>query len=210
MNLICLIELSQKPFTDEYTILKEKSEQFLASDFSFDTLKKRSSLIGRLAVALFTKQKLSADNSELVFCYKENGKPYLKAFPNFFFNISHSEMLVAIGFSDTEIGIDTEKLRLPNFKIAERFFSADEKIYIGDNPKHFFEVWTKKEAFLKREGTGLKFPLSSYDVIKNKNTFNTLTFGYKDYLISFANKSKEFNLKTFTELEFLKTCISEL
>ena len=53
--------------------------------------------------------------------------------------------------------------------LAERFFSRDEAGLLRGltaRPREatFFEVWTKKEAFVKALGEGLSRPLSSFTV----------------------------------------------
>lgn len=94
------------------------------------------------------------------------GKPYAEGL-NIHFNISHSGELVACAINDTEIGIDIEKIRKINLKIAKKIclenelnyiFDGNEIDYTSTNPKHierFFEIWTGKEAYFKYLGTGI-------------------------------------------------------
>lgn len=166
-----------------------------------------SSKIGKTAVRLIACEKLGVKSSELEFSLGENGKPYLKSLPDFHFNISHSSKKVAIAISDSPIGIDIEKLRKPNFKIATRFFAENEIDYIGENPHRFFEIWTKKEAYLKFKGTGIKFPINSFDVTENDFCPPLFCFEKNGYIISVCSDFKKecFDIKNITEKE-LKIC----
>ncbi len=106
----------------------------------------------------------------------EEGKPFLKDYPEFHFNISHSDNLAAVAFSNTSIGVDIEKKRSVNLKIADRFFAADEQKTVTD-PDSFFYVWTRKEALLKQKGEGLK-NITKYSVLKNDNIKTIITDGF--------------------------------
>ena len=100
----------------------------------------------------------------------ENGKPYIEGSP-VFFNISHSASFAAVAFSDGEVGVDIELLRDVDLRIAEKFH-ADEQRYVfssEDKRTAFFEVWTAKEAYLKKSGTGITVPLNSFSVIGMKD-----------------------------------------
>lgn len=116
----------------------------------------------------------------------ENGKPYAEGC-SIRFNISHSGTYAAVALSDGEVGIDIERIREVNLKIAEKF-SSDEREYIqsAENPqKAFFEIWTAKEAYLKKCGTGLTVPLDSFSVIGMTDIYR---FFYEDCLISVCSK----------------------
>ena len=43
--------------------------------------------------------------------YGQHGKPYLRNHPEIHFNISHCEGLAVCVFSDTETGVDVERIR---------------------------------------------------------------------------------------------------
>jgi 4'-phosphopantetheinyl transferase len=79
------------------------------------------------------------------------------------FNLSHSGGLAVVAVtSDHEVGIDVERVRpdFPALSVADRFFSADERIAlraVDDRQRAcaFFELWTRKEAYLKAVGVGI-------------------------------------------------------
>ncbi len=123
----------------------------------------------------------------------ENGKPYFKNYPDFHFNISHSKLFLAIAFSDSPVGVDIEEIRDVNLQIANRYFSENERQFVKDI-ESFFYVWTRKEAYLKRTGDGLRTCLSALDVLDDKNI---KTFNMKDYIVSVcSDHAEDFTLIT--------------
>ncbi|MBP3437279.1 MAG: 4'-phosphopantetheinyl transferase superfamily protein [Clostridia bacterium] len=114
-------------------------------------------------------RELKCAPEDVRFCYEENGKPYLEGNP-LYFNLSHCEDLVVCAISKSPIGIDVEQLRDMPPRLAKKFFTPDECLYIfGHEPKdadwdgsfspvqrlRFFEIWTSKEAYIKCVGQGL-------------------------------------------------------
>lgn len=91
-------------------------------------------------------KKMVNNNIELY--YNDNGKPYLKD-SNIYFNISHSFNRVICVISDKEIGIDIEKIR-------DVDSSVKKELKIKGNNIDFFKEWTRREAFIKKEGKSLK------------------------------------------------------
>ena len=94
------------------------------------------------------------------------GKPYLKDVSGFCFNISHTDGMTVLALSDSEVGVDAEKVKKADLRIAKRRFLKNECDYVlkADSDKRFFEIWTKKEAFLKCKGVGLSGGLKSVNV----------------------------------------------
>lgn len=107
--------------------------------------------------------------------YSSHGKPYLVSDnPNVKFNISHSGDWVVCCYSDSEIGIDIEKIRKINcYRIAKRFFSEQEYNFLknqydkSETLKNFYTLWTLKESYIKALGAGLSIPLRSFSVVEN-------------------------------------------
>ncbi len=120
----------------------------------------------------------------------ENGKPYLKEYPEYKYNISHSGDMVMMAYSMQELGVDIEELRVKDMKVARRCFTPCEYLYVLNGSsecdgavsagcevdalnievsRRFFEIWTLKEAYLKLTGKGISVPLSSFEVdVENK------------------------------------------
>jgi 4'-phosphopantetheinyl transferase len=124
-------------------------------------------IIGELLVRAVICNSFGLANDENLFRYSEHKKPSLKNHNNIHFNISHSGDWVVCAVSAKEVGIDVEKIRETNFKIARRFFSNDEVKHLFALPKnqqleYFFDLWTLKESYLKMLGSGLTKPLSSF------------------------------------------------
>lgn len=108
--------------------------------------------------------------ADLVFDYSAEGKPFLAAGPAF--NLSHSGGLSALAVAvgrQVRVGLDIEAHRHVGRDVAERFFSTAERAALaslsGDAWREgFFRCWTRKEAFVKALGLGLRCPLDSFDV----------------------------------------------
>ncbi len=102
----------------------------------------------------------------------KNGKPSL-ADPSipFRFSLSHSgeEALCAVNPGFEEIGCDVEAIKVPDMKVAERFFHPDEfsLLLSAEGQKQaetFYRLWTLKESFLKVTGLGFSLPLKDFRI----------------------------------------------
>lgn len=86
------------------------------------------------------------------------------------FNISHSGNFVVLAVSENPIGIDIQRIRADKHRVAEKNFLPAECDFIneGNNEaelmERFCQVWTVKEAYLKKIGIGLRKPLKSFEV----------------------------------------------
>lgn len=152
-----------------------------------------SHTLGRKLLQKGIKNILGLDTSPLEF--NQNGKPYLKGYPNFHFNISHSKDAVVIAFGNSEMGVDIEKVRSVNLKVANRFFTENERAKIK-SPTDFFTVWTQKEAVIKKGGKALK-DISSIDTTLENNL---KTFFKDDLVISLCCENvKDYKLQYILE-----------
>lgn len=98
-----------------------------------------------------------------------SGKPFLEGHP-FEFNVSHSRdrLLIAVT-AGRAVGVDIEfrRDRLNMNAIAERWFAPEEYTFFQSlkNPADgFFEIWAKKEAYVKALGIGIYKELSAFAV----------------------------------------------
>lgn len=108
--------------------------------------------------------------NEILFNLNQHGKPTVTG-SDIQFNLSHSHDLAIVAISaSNDIGVDVEYLKpKPHWqKLAKRFFNPDEIDYLNQQAEDrqlmaFFQLWTRKEAFIKALGTGLSTPLHSFN-----------------------------------------------
>lgn len=126
--------------------------------------------------------------NEIDFIKNEFGKPFVKDLPAHF-SISHSGDTVVCAVSDKEIGIDIEKIKPYNIKVAEKFATETELEYIRSSEKGFFEIWTSKEAYFKCIGTGLNADIKK---VSFEITPSRIICSEKGYELSFHNIDKDY------------------
>lgn len=148
--------------------------------------------------ALFVDAGL--ENCEIAL--RDGGKPYPVGHENVSFNISHSENLAvgALVTDSGEIGADIEMLRAYQScrdritRIASRAFTSGEQRLLDSSEnkaRTFYEIWTKKEAYLKFTGQGITVPLASVDTEKMPpmcvfRTFTVADSMKNDYILTFC------------------------
>ena len=68
------------------------------------------------------------------------------------------------------MGVDTEHISRVSEKIRDRYFTENEK------KLDFGYIWTRKEAVVKAEGTGITVGLDKFDVSNDTATLNGRTY----------------------------------
>lgn len=108
-----------------------------------------------------------------IFKLDKNNKPYLANYNNIYFNLSHSEDMIACGISDTPLGVDIEYIdETIDLNLAKHyFFNKEYKAIINsENPiDEFFNYWVLKESYMKYTGLGFKLDLDSFEIKKNNS-----------------------------------------
>lgn len=106
-------------------------------------------------------------------CHHPSGKPYLAAYPDCFFSISHSGDYVGVLFANREVGLDIQverpckkELLFKKFHPAEleKFVQMDETA----REKYFWQLWCAKEAYVKYTGKGLGESFAGFRVDSDK------------------------------------------
>ena len=181
-NIVYFIEISESIDPQQNILIdfvsEEKKRKLSKYRFNIDM---KLSLYAELLIRYQICKLLLISNKEIIF------KPYLHGHLNFYFNISHTRTAIVVALSDQEIGVDIEKIKQANLAISNKFFTELEQKYIFDSydkDKAFYEIWTRKEAYLKYIGNGLKMPLTSFDVQQSKIKSKITTFQLNNYLIS--------------------------
>ena len=178
---------------------QKRIKRFLKYEDSLRTL------IAEVLIRKIIMQELKIPNGEIFFKINNYGKPYLKDWDEFHFNISHSGKWVVCAISNKPVGIDVERIKDLNIKIADRFFSKEEvedlyKIKKSERLKYFFDLWTLKESYIKADGRGMFLPLNSF------------SFGIKDNIITFKteNKLRDCFFKIYTIADQYKISVCTL
>ena len=104
----------------------------------------------------------------LAFRTSPTGKPRLDP-PAVAFNLSHAADLAALAVARFPVGIDIEQVRDGFSALAATALSADEVCALdamveAERSVAFFRCWTRKEAYVKALGHGLKLPLDRFAV----------------------------------------------
>ena len=144
----------------------EKARRFARADV------RRTYCIGRGMLRLILGARMGCRPEDVCISYNPFGKPELAGGSGPFFNVSHSEdrIAIALGFG-APVGIDVERIRDgPQWpELARNYFAFQESEYIESLPpaersRAFFEIWTRKEAYVKARGQGLSIPLKAFCV----------------------------------------------
>ena len=136
-----------------------------------------------------------------------SGKPYLKDYPNLFFNLSHTDNLILIAIANSHVGVDVEKNERNADKeaIIKHFFSEKEQQSFFSQPDEqrqlgFVKGWTRKEAILKATGEGLS-AMKDYEVSFEPEAVNPIIY---------TKTELKFKVKDFTPKEGYAACLAVL
>jgi 4'-phosphopantetheinyl transferase len=149
-------------------------ERARGARFHFDHHRSRF-IVGRGVLRLILSRYLQTRPDKLEFLYGRNGKPAIAGQLNgnaVEFNLAHSEALAMLAVTRTgAVGIDLERIRTITDadELVGRFFSprendAFQKLPPEQKPAAFFNLWTRKEAWLKATGDGITHHLNRVEV----------------------------------------------
>lgn len=168
---VWLLDLAQpEEVRTQLSALLSYDEREQAQRFHFDVHRHRY-VVGRGVLRLLLGSYLNMPPQEIVFAYGEQGKPYL-SYSELEFNVSHAEDVALLAFSwGRAVGVDVEAIRplsdaenVARISFSQKEFAEYTAVPEAQKPQAFFNCWTRKEAFIKAVGTGLSYPLSSFDV----------------------------------------------
>jgi len=147
----------------------KRREQVLAGK---NEPRRKAAILGEWLAKTLLAEQSGLPLEKICILRTEKGKPYAEGLP--YFSITHSADYVAVAVSDRPIGIDMERLRPVDPRLAER---------IGADPNRFFEEWTAKEAHFKIHSNP-NFKGISY------SDLSPLHFYEDDYIITVIKEEK--------------------
>ncbi len=133
----------------------------------------------RKAVGMYNKENnlgysdLEINKGEIL--KNEKGKPYFKSV-FIHYSISHSRNLWICAVGENQVGIDIQNIKsAKTIEVAKRFFADQESEYVEQNgDESFFEIWTRKEAFVKYMGQGISYGFDKFSVVENREIVNEM------------------------------------
>lgn len=157
INKICDSEYSQALL--ELTVSRRKRIERLTRS---DDIKR--TLAGEILAKKLLSKEYGIKNPQITVTV--SGKSQAEGAPHF--SIAHCQNIVVCAADKSELGIDIEKIRTVKYSLIKRVCVDDELEYvmgtaaIGENfcnssdiLTRFFEIWTAKEAYFKKIGTGI-------------------------------------------------------
>jgi 4'-phosphopantetheinyl transferase len=154
--------------------LLSRDEQGRAAKFRVESHRNHF-IAGRAILRSVLAKYLVCAPDLLQFGYSPQGKPSLAgqfAESGLWFNLAHSEGIALIAVTRLgPVGVDVEHIRpiADADELVKRFFSARENALFQALPASqkniaFYNLWTRKEAWLKATGEGIAHSLSRVEV----------------------------------------------
>lgn len=143
-----------------FSVLGEEEKSY------FDSIKSKARRKQFLAGRMLVRRMLSKANvgSAWKLTAKSGIKPVVLGMPNIHFSISHCNNWIVCALSDTDVGIDIECVKpgRATQSLAKLVCNPQEIEYMSGFTSQLFdiyftELWTIKEACVKRRGSGLDF-----------------------------------------------------
>jgi 4'-phosphopantetheinyl transferase len=151
----------------------DSSEQERAARRRFEPHRSRF-IAARASLRMVLARYVKTTPEEIQFAYGPHGKPSLQfpTSPVLEFNATDSDDLVLVAVTAAgPVGVDVERIRALKDAdaLVKRFFSPREndlfqKLPEEQKPVAFFNLWTRKEAFLKGTGEGISHSLNRVEV----------------------------------------------
>ena len=171
-----LCEINEREYEKYFSMMSPKKKARLDRCLLND---KKRSIAGEMLARRAISEHCSIEEEQIVFKTLENGKPYAENL-SIHFNISHSGDMVICAVSDEPVGVDIEKIREIDLKVAHRVFNDKECDYVfKDKEKaraRFFEIWTRHEAYAKLSGDGIS--KISDNISDDRVELNPVILGY--------------------------------
>lgn len=162
----------ERAHLEKFIAVLSPDERERVSRFRFDEHRERSQ-IARGLLRLLLSRYTGNDAAALNFACNSHGKPELPG-SGLYFNTSHSGQYAVFAFTRAAaVGVDIEQVRgdmSRREEIAQKYFAPGEREQLRVLPESsrargFFDLWTRKEAFVKARGDGLFSGLDQFETL---------------------------------------------
>lgn len=175
IQIINVNNFSLEEFNLTLSLMDEKRKNYINS------LKHERSKLLSVAAEWTAKSNaarlLNKEVEEITLIRDQKGKPYIKNNP-LYISISHSGDFVAVALHSAPVGIDIEVLRSVDLRLKNRICTDSDSVFLKESKSaeeenlKILKIWTAKEAYFKKIGTGItNFKSISYKEIKPCHRF---------------------------------------
>ncbi len=123
-----------------------------------------------------------------------NKKPYLKEYPDIYFNLSHCKKAVACIVSSGQAGVDIQDMIPYDMDTAKIFMTPDEfdQMAITCSDIDYTLLWSRKESYGKYTGLGICYEMEKWSAFNMPDDADYLVQSYifDKYIISSAAKEE--------------------
>ncbi|MDR0676921.1 MAG: 4'-phosphopantetheinyl transferase superfamily protein [Elusimicrobiota bacterium] len=160
-------------------------------------------ILSRLLIKKCICNNFDLKYKDIIFEKYFTGKPFIKNYSYIYYNMSHTNSAIICSLNNSPVGIDIEKIRNLNNLIFDKYFYDREKKYVmksgglKNKNKKFFEIFTKKEAYIKYFGEWDFLDFSHVNIFKINKNIKFLNFEICDFSVSVCFKNKDFNKNIF-------------
>lgn len=141
------------------------------------------------------------------FGYEPLGKPFLTAFPNARFSISHAENAVLCAVSEQPVGADIQDIRALKADVSHKICTPVELEKLSgtdDKNRDICRLWCLKESFGKLTGKGFSEGFTQIDtqkLLSEKKAFLAERYGF--FISACTSSPEEAYLRQVSEQELI-------
>jgi 4'-phosphopantetheinyl transferase len=179
-------------------------EKHLKNLKNYNKKRKLEIIYGRYMIKSILSKLLNEHTNRIEIKENKLGKLYV---PNcrYKFNLSHSKKYLFLCISDgINVGIDAEEINFNRTSMLNFALNSEEKDMLRklrsneQRMRFAYKVWTKKEAFLKLQGTGFVTPPS--EIYVNEIDYHYYFINFQEVVVAICTKQ---NKDEFSKMKFL-------
>lgn len=139
--------------------------------------------------------------------YEQRGKPFLRDYPDIFFNLSHASDAALCAVSEQPVGADIQDIRALKTDISRKICTPRELEQLShaeDRNRELCRLWCMKESVGKLTGNGFAEGFTAIETEQLLREKKVFLYEESGFFISGCTKTAEkVNIKKLTEQELL-------